>query len=201
MVAAGILICAVSPVYAQQGSRDLFKEHEAGIDGNMSFTTNYLFRGRTQSDDKPAIQGGLDYDLEIGPYVGTWWSSGSKSVPLEMDYYVGGVRPIGSHADVEARVTAYVYPHDTSQNSLEAKLAAFVGPVGAAYHYDFELYTHYAETGVRFEKNAWWVVGRGGALFRDKKSDTEDDSGWDWEIKVGYSFTESISVKAGAIGH
>ena len=57
---------------------------------NISLVSNYVFRGLTQTNGKPAIQGGIDYAFESGFYVGTWASniswytdqnSGVKSAP------------------------------------------------------------------------------------------------------------------------
>ena len=46
----------------------------AEITGNVSLTSDYKFRGISQSDESPAIQGGLDYAHDSGFYVGTWAS-------------------------------------------------------------------------------------------------------------------------------
>ena len=42
---------------------------------NISLTSNYVFRGLTQTDGKPAIQGGLDFAHRSGFYLGTWMSN------------------------------------------------------------------------------------------------------------------------------
>src|SRR5512135_1095233 len=42
---------------------------------NVSLTTNYLYRGISQTGAKPAIQGGFDYANANGVYVGAWGSS------------------------------------------------------------------------------------------------------------------------------
>jgi uncharacterized protein (TIGR02001 family) len=43
--------------------------------GNMTIATNYVFRGLTQTNGKPAIQGGFDYAHSSGFYAGTWLSN------------------------------------------------------------------------------------------------------------------------------
>jgi len=49
---------------------------------NVSVTTDYRYRGISQTRLKPALQGGADYDLGNGFYIGTWprRSSGSRTV-------------------------------------------------------------------------------------------------------------------------
>ncbi len=60
----------------------------AALEANIGATSNYLWRGVTQSSDDGAISGGLDYSHDSGLYAGTWVSSlgGTGS---EVDYYVG----------------------------------------------------------------------------------------------------------------
>jgi uncharacterized protein (TIGR02001 family) len=42
---------------------------------NVSLTTNYLYRGISQTGAKPAVQGGFDYAGASGLYIGAWGSS------------------------------------------------------------------------------------------------------------------------------
>jgi len=59
----------------------------------MTITSDYVFRGLTQTKSKPAIQGGLDYAHPSGLYVGTWLSNiswftdqdaGNKILPISL---------------------------------------------------------------------------------------------------------------------
>ena len=43
----------------------------ASVSANVSFTSDYIWRGMTQSD-APAIQGGFDFAAENGFYAGIW---------------------------------------------------------------------------------------------------------------------------------
>ena len=64
---------------------------------NVSLTSNYLYRGISQTGAKPAIQGGFDYAGSSGLYIGAWGSSISWlsdagvaiSAGLELDTYFG----------------------------------------------------------------------------------------------------------------
>jgi len=67
------------------------EESEIGISANVAATSNYVWRGMTQSDDAPAIQGGFDLEYK-GFYVGTWGSSvqfGDTTTAMEADLYAG----------------------------------------------------------------------------------------------------------------
>ena len=39
---------------------------------NLGVFSQYIFRGLTQTDRKPALQGGLYYSHSSGFYIGTW---------------------------------------------------------------------------------------------------------------------------------
>lgn len=58
-----------------------------GLSANAAVTSNYLWRGITQSNDDAAVSGGIDFESKSGAYVGTWVSSlGGSS---EFDFYAG----------------------------------------------------------------------------------------------------------------
>lgn len=43
--------------------------------GNVGLFSQYIFRGLTQTNEKPALQGGFDYSHSSGIYLGTWASN------------------------------------------------------------------------------------------------------------------------------
>jgi uncharacterized protein (TIGR02001 family) len=45
------------------------------VTGNLSLTSQYIFRGLTQTNGDPAVQGGADYSHASGFYAGTWLSN------------------------------------------------------------------------------------------------------------------------------
>ena len=96
------------------------------ITANVTVASNYIYRGLTQTNNKPAIQGGFDYAHESGFYVGNWNSSISwisdgyggggqgghaVSAPLEMDFYAGFKKElIGEGFATDIGVLQYYYP-------------------------------------------------------------------------------------------
>lgn len=70
---------------------------EHTVTSNIGLTSNYVYRGITQTIGKPALQGGFDYAHASGLYVGLWgsnvsWITGSGSTgeaSLELDTYLG----------------------------------------------------------------------------------------------------------------
>ena len=96
-VAAALGVPGLTPV--QQAAAAEASEHT--LTGNVGIYSQYIFRGLTQTDRKPALQGGFDYSHSSGFYVGTWasnvsWlrdgspvSAYSAGGSLEWDFYGG----------------------------------------------------------------------------------------------------------------
>jgi hypothetical protein len=100
------------------------------ITANVTVASNYIYRGLTQTNNKPAIQGGFDYAHESGFYVGNWnsnisWISdsygggngkpgsgtGAVTAPIEMDFYAGFKKEfIGEGFASDFGVLQYYYP-------------------------------------------------------------------------------------------
>ena len=96
----------------------------AGLSGNAAVTTNYIFRGISQSGANPAVQAGIDYALPgTGLALGTWASSidfgsiaGSDGIPhdaapFEWDIYGSYTFAITDAFGVSAGAIAYLYPN------------------------------------------------------------------------------------------
>jgi uncharacterized protein (TIGR02001 family) len=63
----------------------------AEITGTVTATSDYDFRGITQSAQDPALQGSVDYAHESGLYAGIWASNVDfgDDAEVEVDYYGG----------------------------------------------------------------------------------------------------------------
>jgi len=73
--------------------------HAEGLNGNFSLTSDYRFRGISQTQNAAAIQGGVDYTHASGFYAGNWNSSISSQMytngsGMESDLYAGFKKPI-----------------------------------------------------------------------------------------------------------
>lgn len=129
---------------------------EFAISGNVALTSDYRFRGISQSNEDPAVQGGFDVGFEPGFYLGTWGSSvdfgsdndtGSFST-LELDYYGGWRGPVGdTDFGIDVGYIYYDYPGDTVDPKGDYQEFYVKGSwttlvVGVNYSDDY-----YAETG------------------------------------------------------
>jgi uncharacterized protein (TIGR02001 family) len=69
------------------------------LTANVGFTSDYIFRGISQTSTNPAVQGGIDYMHASGLYAGMWGSNVSwiadsgavatGSTTMELDTYFG----------------------------------------------------------------------------------------------------------------
>jgi len=68
-----------------------------GLSANIGVTNNYIWRGITQTDDKPAVSGGIDYATTMGLYIGTWVSNVDfgDDASTELDLYLGFANEVG----------------------------------------------------------------------------------------------------------
>ena len=83
------------------------------ITGNAGVFSDYRFRGISQTNKKPAFQGGFDIGHASGFYVGNWNSNIDSSfyngANLEMDFYGGYKLPVGPVA-LDFGALYYYYP-------------------------------------------------------------------------------------------
>ena len=87
------------------------------LSANIGLTSNYVFRGISQTGGEPAIQGGFDYSHRSGFYLGTWGSNvgwltefqGYDSGSMELDLY-GGYRNAIGPVSYDVGAIRYMYP-------------------------------------------------------------------------------------------
>lgn len=116
---AGFVVAALGSGLAQ--AQESASPHS--ITGNVGLFSQYIFRGLTQTNGDPAIQGGFDYSHSSGLYVGTWasnisWLTDSQSVTgytsssLEWDFYGGFRNSFGPNGDFgyDVGLLYYWYP-------------------------------------------------------------------------------------------
>ena len=146
---------------------------EGELSGNVALTSNYVWRGATQSDGAFAIQGGLDYASDLF-YAGVWASSVDDfgiDASTELDFYAGVTPSLGPVA-FDIGVIFYNYPETTADSDfIELALGATYSPIEAL------------ELGV-------------GAYLSDDFLATGDESLY-LEATVGYTFSEAFSVSGG----
>jgi uncharacterized protein (TIGR02001 family) len=108
---------------------------EGAFSGNIALTSDYVFRGYSQTMEDPAVQGGFDYASEVF-YSGVWASNVDFGVPgsIEIDLYAG-VTPTLGPVQFDFGVTGFFYPGSTDAwgefDFWEVKGAGAIAPVEA----------------------------------------------------------------------
>lgn len=89
---------------------------ELEFSGNVALTSDYQFRGISQTDEDPALQGGFDVSHSSGFYAGVWASNVDFEVQtvddahLELDVYAGYGGSITDKLGFDVGVLDYNYP-------------------------------------------------------------------------------------------
>jgi uncharacterized protein (TIGR02001 family) len=112
------LLFAIASALACAGASaqtDADADASYSVTGNVALTTDYMFRGLTQTWGGPAIQGGGDLTMKNGFAAGFWASSISdKSYPgasLELDVYANYGTQITDDWSWRVGLYSYLYPN------------------------------------------------------------------------------------------
>lgn len=155
---------------------------------NVGVFSDYVFRGVSQTDENPAIQGGAD--LTSGAFYAGVWASNvdfNDSTDVEIDGYAGFKPSVGPVA-LDLGVIYYGYlnePSAADYANWEIKAAGSVpagkGSVGAAVFYSPDSFGA-ADEAVYYELNGSYPltekVSIGGAVGRQTYAGTGDYTTW-----------------------
>jgi uncharacterized protein (TIGR02001 family) len=186
--AAALMLLLSGPAQADgyRSMKDAPKpEERCKHSANVALTTEYVFRGISQTKEGPAIQGG--YDLTCGIfYAGVWASNldwggtglfgipGNSVANIEMDWYLG-IKPVTGHITWDLGIIYYSYP-----NSAKLGLDA----LGAVDRRDY----NYLELKVGASTEIWKDGTIGVTVFYSPEYQYEAGSVWTTEA----SFTQNF---------
>ena len=158
-----------------------FAQSSSDFGGNIGLTSDYVYRGISQTAGKPAVQGDVHYSKD-GWTIGAWASHadvkrGEDGLPSEIDLYIS--RDWSLNDDWALRVTAshYTYPND---------------PRVASYDYE-ELVT-----GLSFKSRLFATVAWTPNLTRYSNNGfVRNESAMSYELAAIQPFFEQLSGSAG----
>jgi uncharacterized protein (TIGR02001 family) len=123
----------------------------AAVTGTATLTSDYVFRGVSQTNGDPAIQAGFEAASDSGWYLGTWgsnisWLSDLSAVgaeissSVEVDVYGGYRGKFSDAVSFDVGATYYAYPGDFPSGFNDADTAEIyfgigVGILTAKYAY------------------------------------------------------------------
>ena len=89
------------------------------VTGNLYLVSDYQFRGVSQTDEDPAIQGGFDYAHSSGFYLGVWASNVEfGAANSEWDVY-GGYAGSAGDLGYNVGLLQYIYPDYSDAGTTE----------------------------------------------------------------------------------
>ena len=133
------------------------------VAGNAGLFSDYTFRGISQTNRKPALQGGIDIAHSSGFYVGNWNSNIDSlyynGANLEMDFY-GGFKATMGDFGFDVGALYYYYPGSgaggsTKIDNTELYVGASWGPLTAKYSYAVSDYFSAADS----KGSSYWDLG------------------------------------------
>lgn len=171
---------------------------------NVGASTDYVFRGVSQTDENPQIFGGVDATVYGIGYVGAWVSNvdfGPNTSNVEYDLYAG-VKPTAGAVNLDLGVVYYGYgnqPNGAHYDYVEWKAGAStaVGPatVGAVLFYSPEFFGKTGEA-TYFEANVAMPVAEkitiSGAIGRQTVEGPADYT--TWNLGAGYALNDVIGI-------
>jgi uncharacterized protein (TIGR02001 family) len=169
------------------------------ISANVSLTSDYIWRGVSQTNEKQAIQGGFDYSHDFEPiswYIGTWSSNvdpsffgGKHSPSTELDLYTGFTGELGEFT-YDAGWLRYFYPGGSVNDTTEWKIGGGWKWFGATYYYSNDWFgTHDDSSRIEgsFDYELPYEIGLSASIGNNYGDGTEDffsDSYVDWTLGV-----------------
>ena len=202
MKAMKIALAAAAATVALSGAA---MAEELKLSYNVGVFSDYVFRGVSQTQEDPAVQGGVDATYGIG-YAGVWASNvdfGANEPSAEIDFYAG-LRPTVGDTSLDFGVLYYSYTKDKdltpgAYSYFEFKAAASrtFGPatLGAAVYYSPE-YPGKGGGATYFEANAAVPVAEkltlSGAVGQQTIKNYKDYS--TWNVGLAYALTDNLSA-------
>ena len=123
-----LCLIGAASVIAHASSVAVADSHETesphSFSANTLIATEYLYRGITQTNEGPTIQGGFDYEyVPFGFYVGSWASNiefntggNTNDASIEMNFYGGFAGELANGIGWDIGGLYYYYP-DTNEDS------------------------------------------------------------------------------------
>jgi uncharacterized protein (TIGR02001 family) len=150
----------------------------AQFSSTITVTSDYDFRGFSQSAKDPALQASLDYAFgETGWSAGIWGSNVDfdNDDDLEVDYYVNYAHSLNDALSIGGGVTIYDYPSgDDTRSYWEANAAlnaqGFAGKIW------------YADDYLGIDESAWYLDANYNLAVNDM---------WSFQFHAGYSFGDA----------
>jgi uncharacterized protein (TIGR02001 family) len=178
------------------------------ITANVTITNDYRYRGISQTNYQPAIQGGFDYAHESGLYIGNWnstisWISNTTGngikAPIEMDFYGGFKKELIAPGFASDFGVLQYYYNQTGGNYNSMMVNPNTTEIYIAQNYTFGPVTGFGKVNYGLT-NIFGIPNSSGSYYLDLTSNL--DTGF-WGISlnghIGYQYVAGQPVSSGAV--
>jgi len=171
------------------------------ISGNVGLSSDYIWRGMTQTNGDAAINGGFDLATDNGFYFGTWSSNAGgagSNYSMELDVYLGFSGEMGNeNMSYDVGYISVIYPGDDSADFEEAYIGFNIYGLSILYSSGQDSSPDYSEIGYSVDAGP----GSFGVSYGEYE-DTGDNTliGYDWGIgnfSLGFYYYD-FEAKAGS---
>ena len=194
---------------------------------NVGLYTDYIFRGYTQTQNEPAIQGGFDVEHSSGLYAGTWasnvdWTTAGDYMDknsVEIDVYAGWAGDLGFYdLGFDIGVLQFYYPGNKTEGAVEVDATE----VYFGFNKDWMdgAFSTSVTNYVIVSDDAWGFEDMDGEMYHDLTVDVPIGSTpitlsghigyqtfgeskydyYDWKVNADYAFNDTFTAGAFVTG-
>lgn len=187
--------------------------------GSVAVVNDYLFRGLSQTNQKPAVQPGIEFDHASGWYAGAWasnisWLSDTSTIEaplsssLEVDFYTGFRGSLCTDWSYDAGLYEYDYPGtypagSTRPHTTEGYVSLAFKGVSLKYSHAFtnlfgfpdSKHSAYLDLSWNVEFSPGWTLNT--HVGHQDVANTPGFSYFDWKVGVTRSFANGYAVALG----
>ena len=162
----------------------------ADVSGNVGLSSDYIWRGMTQTNGDIAVNGGFDLSTDNGFYIGTWASNAdmvttnasnavTAKASMELDVYLGFSGEMAENMTYDIGYISVIYPGNDDLDFEEAYVGFNIYGLSILYSDGQDNGPSYSEIG--------YSVDAGPGSFNISYGEYEDTGdntlvGYDWNI-------------------
>ena len=150
------------------------------ISSNVGLSSDYIWRGMSQTKGDLAVNGGFDLSTDMGFYIGTWASNANYTdTSMELDIYLGFSGEMAENMTYDVGYISVIYPGFDAGDFEEAYVGFNIYGLSILYSDGQDDGPSYSEIG--------YSVDAGPGAFSISYGEYEDQGdntliGYDWSV-------------------
>lgn len=193
VLTAALLALLSVPAFAQDADEAPAEEASGPFSYNIGVVSDYSFRGVSQTNEGPALQGGIDFTHDSGFHAGVWGSNvdfvDGDGANVEWDLYAGWAFNITDTVNLDVILLQYLYYDQGDYEYMEALFNLGVGDyLSFQLGYSPDVFNS-GETGIYYQAAGsyplpWWELSAGATIGHYDLDDALGDSYEDFSFSL-----------------